>query len=659
MKLSALAPLLAASVGCSRSPQVVSYSALEPGPLSLVSLSRSDGYLWAADYQQLYRSRLSGPDLEDLRFSTIRPPVYDNGGLETWVPTGVLALSDDEIVVANYRAKNGLRLRVGDDGQAAILTRYIGQLVGPENVAFDPSTDTLGFADYDGSALVVVSRESAELRWRREVPQAHGVAFCGDAWYVTSLTNRSILRYDVDGTLLGESGTTGSGPGEYRWPVSMMCAGQELLILDAHLSRLCRLHLGNLSPTSCSTEDPRFGEQVYLPYGLAPLALDLVALTTRGRTLLASAETRTWRVRQLLDVGGERPPSARPPVDFSDLSTACRNALDSVRHTIDPRLLYTPSCAGMVGELVWVSEYGRLLVRERGKWMNWRLHSSESLWQPTSYLYHTYATSRDGEIVLTSPSESRVLAISVRPSQVSAMAERAAWRGHLFQIHASAKGVFVYDVEGRATDVSRELECAETLFATWLPTVPAARHAFGLERRLEKSIAFPLWNALFLAIDGASVGAGAISETGACRAADIEGTEDRVRLFMKDTLPVRYRELEELFRLDLEQLSALSPAESFRFRSLIRSLWRDTACVGAAGDPESALALSIAFGWVGGDSGAGLLCPPERRPASVPTPKVFLGRDRPAELERSSEIRPMSTTPSTNAAKRSPTNRGQ
>jgi hypothetical protein len=164
----------------------------------------------------------------------LEPPA----GLSVWNPTGVwVDAASGLVIVANYTGHDVLEMRRLPEG-LVLLRRYIHpDMRSPENVDRSADGNLLGAADYDGNRLWVFRRDGS-LAWSRPAPLAHGVAFGPDFVAVSSLGDRSVVRYDLDGRLLNRTGTAGWGSGKYLWPTCLHRHGDHLLVSDAHNGKI-------------------------------------------------------------------------------------------------------------------------------------------------------------------------------------------------------------------------------------------------------------------------------------------------------------------------------------------------------------------------------------------------------------------------------------
>ncbi len=158
-----------------------------------------------------------------------------------WYPTGIYYDKDvDLLYVANYIGHNILICNVElIDGSPVITVKdtvsYDG-MESPENVC--SKNGIIAVADYDGNALWILDTEGG-LEKKIDVRLAHGVTISSDAIFVTSLYDRKIYKYSYEGDLICEVGHEAyEGRDSFMWPTGLDATDTEIIVADAHTSRI-------------------------------------------------------------------------------------------------------------------------------------------------------------------------------------------------------------------------------------------------------------------------------------------------------------------------------------------------------------------------------------------------------------------------------------
>jgi hypothetical protein len=173
-------------------------------------------------------------DIETAEVRTLDPPME----VPHWCPTGVWTEPEEKhLFVANYTGHDVLEMRRDAAGLHLVRRFLHAEMRSPENVALSADRRLVGVADYDGNRLWVFGRDGA-LLWSRSIPMAHGVAFGPDFVVVTSLHERTISKFDLQGNALTSSGSFGWGDEKYLWPTSIFLSGDRLLVADAHTGKI-------------------------------------------------------------------------------------------------------------------------------------------------------------------------------------------------------------------------------------------------------------------------------------------------------------------------------------------------------------------------------------------------------------------------------------
>lgn len=204
-----------------------------------------DGQILATDYQNLYVLRLEDHAVSD----SIEPPEgYDTwSGIATennvWNPTGVYYNKNNRLIyIANYNGHNILIGKINSENRFEVIRSIENtSMVSPENIMVSADGNKIVVADYDGNKVLMFDQKG-NLQWENEVNQAHGVTMDESHVYVSSLQERSIIKYTLDGKKVKERGKAGQyGKDRYLWPTAIFSYGDNLLVSDAHQGRIILL----------------------------------------------------------------------------------------------------------------------------------------------------------------------------------------------------------------------------------------------------------------------------------------------------------------------------------------------------------------------------------------------------------------------------------
>lgn len=295
-----------------------------------------------------------------------------------WFPTGLATVRNDKtVLVANYRGHNVLEFRFFGGRLELQHTYEIPGMKSPEGVAVSRDGRLVGVADYDGDRLWVFQRRGP-LAWEREIGKAHGVAFSADSVYVTSLKDRTIAQFALDGAPRRKIGKLGWREAEFLWPTSVFADEQGVVVSDAHTGKVSLFSHDLAFVSSFGGNGPGMG-LFNKPY-----------CTIRLRDQFWICDSFKRRILQYHPVTGiERQFSALPPVapqsptpvlarprwEYSDFSSPSRG--------VPPQLP-----AGLI-----VADYGRLvhLDEQAGEWRSLTLPVDySSLWSPHELTYFTW-----------------------------------------------------------------------------------------------------------------------------------------------------------------------------------------------------------------------------------------------------------------------------
>ncbi|HHW36195.1 MAG TPA: hypothetical protein GXX18_02685 [Bacillales bacterium] len=191
-----------------------------------------DGYI-LCDYQNIYL-------LKENNLIKLKPPI----DIGIWNPTGVFYSGEtNSLFVANYNGHNVIEFGINLENNhlEKINEMTHTEMVSPENVVAGHDGKYIAVADYDGNRVFLFTSEGS-LEWVQEVKQAHGIALDENYVYATSLTERKIIKMDINGKVVNETGKIGWNENEYLWPTAITASKDYLLITDAHSGKLTFLN---------------------------------------------------------------------------------------------------------------------------------------------------------------------------------------------------------------------------------------------------------------------------------------------------------------------------------------------------------------------------------------------------------------------------------
>ncbi len=160
--------------------------------------------------------------------------------VEKWFPTGLAYDRETrELFIANYLGKDVLVLAHNDDGTFLLKDRVVDlELVGPEDIVLSPDGKTFAVADFDNNGVLLFDRATRKKRWYARLGRAHGVAYdaTGGSIVALGLAPPQLVKFDLDGKHLQNSGHEGWDDDGYLWPTSVSLDPKkgQLWISDAH-----------------------------------------------------------------------------------------------------------------------------------------------------------------------------------------------------------------------------------------------------------------------------------------------------------------------------------------------------------------------------------------------------------------------------------------
>lgn len=248
-------------------------------PASIVAYKENS--LLLAQYQSL-----SLLDIFSGKQQTIIPENIAQFG-NVWNPTGIFYdIANNKLYLANYNGHNILIGSINDKGQFHIEQEIIADgMISPENVVVSNDGNMIAVADYDGNSVFVFDRDGSVL-WKREVLQAHGIEIDEHAVYCTSLTSREVISFDLKGNEKKRVGQLqSSGKNGYMWPVALEVYGDQLLVVDAHASRITVLDTDLNYQTVLGSYGPYVTNLNY-PYAAIVIDDDIFIADTKGKRII-------------------------------------------------------------------------------------------------------------------------------------------------------------------------------------------------------------------------------------------------------------------------------------------------------------------------------------------------------------------------------------
>lgn len=204
-------------------------------PSFVVSISKyKDREYLVSDYQDVHIVTMTG---KNDKLTTLQVP----NNIKVWNPTGVFfSDNSDTVYVANYNGHNILEFQIDRDNASLQLVKEIKhpEMKSPENVAVSKDGKYIAVADYDGNSVFLFDNQGKPL-WQCEIKQAHGVAIAEGYVYATGLTDREVVKIDMKGNIVKNTGKLGWGQNEYLWPTSIDVSNNgDVVVSDAHTGRL-------------------------------------------------------------------------------------------------------------------------------------------------------------------------------------------------------------------------------------------------------------------------------------------------------------------------------------------------------------------------------------------------------------------------------------
>ena len=159
--------------------------------------------------------------------------------VNSWFPTGVKWNEiNQKLYVANYLGNDILVFKFDKKNNIILEKRYTDvDLLGPENIdVLDKGNFVV--ADFDNSKVIFFDKKGK--LWSKKVREAHGVSFTQDKKFilVSSLTDKKIYKFDLQGNLVNEVGKLGWVEDSYMWPTSITSSTQGSCVCDAHTGKI-------------------------------------------------------------------------------------------------------------------------------------------------------------------------------------------------------------------------------------------------------------------------------------------------------------------------------------------------------------------------------------------------------------------------------------
>lgn len=240
------------------------------------------------NYQQLLEVNIHTGLINELRPSI---------PADQWFPTGIwIDTKSQTIFVANKRAHDVYEFRRNDLNLEIVQRITVPEMKIPDRVAFSPHQQLIAITDYDDNRLRLFNRQG-QLLWQTEVALAHGVAFGPDCIAVTSLADRQIQVYGIDGQFRYKSGQFGWDRGEYLWPTSISEYEGKWLVADAHLGKLMLL-TPNLELIEWMGGNGCDSGLLNMPYSVRPMGNEIVVCDTfKDRLLIFDKD---WQCKRII-----------------------------------------------------------------------------------------------------------------------------------------------------------------------------------------------------------------------------------------------------------------------------------------------------------------------------------------------------------------------
>jgi DNA-binding beta-propeller fold protein YncE len=158
-----------------------------------------------------------------------------------WNPTGLYYDEENDLLyIANYTGHNVFVCKIKDDGNLELIREFTHpEMQSPENVSVTSDGKKVAVADTDGGAVYLFD-QTGNVLWKNELSQAHGVTTDDRHVYASSLFDRTIVKYDMNGKEVARVGALSALEGQdaYVWPVCVYAYGNSILITDAHTGRI-------------------------------------------------------------------------------------------------------------------------------------------------------------------------------------------------------------------------------------------------------------------------------------------------------------------------------------------------------------------------------------------------------------------------------------
>ncbi|AIL12282.1 hypothetical protein IM40_00120 [Candidatus Paracaedimonas acanthamoebae] len=247
-------------------------------PSVICSLTQIDEkHLVFCNYQNIFLL-----NIENGKARILLPPKK----IKVWNPTGIkYNKTTKTLYVANYTGKDILLLEFDKFFNLILKDRYEDiDLLGPENIDVTLDGKICAIADYDASKLVLFDR--GKKAWSLPIKNAHGVSFSKNekSIYVTSLQERKIFMFNLQGKLLKETGKIEWRKNGYLWPTSISIYKDKVAITDAHTGKITILS-HDLEPQKSIGGNGLGIDLFNMPYGIeyTPEGLMYVSDTFKGR----------------------------------------------------------------------------------------------------------------------------------------------------------------------------------------------------------------------------------------------------------------------------------------------------------------------------------------------------------------------------------------
>lgn len=327
-----------------------------------------DGF-FICDYSNVYYL-----DTENWSVRMIPKPKIDS----PWVPTGLSCVQEEKaVLVANYFGHNVLEFRLVDERLELQCSYECAGMKSPEGVAVSRDGRLVGVADYDGNRLWVF-RRGGPLLWQREIGLGHGVAFGLDSVYVTSLLDKSVSQFSLDGSVIRRVGGKGWGSTGFLWPTSVFVDDRGVIVSDAHTGKITLLKHDLSEIKSFGGNGPAMG-LFNMPY-----------CTIRSQNKYWICDTLKQRILHFTpDTGIEQQFSAAPPdstASNTDAPAIIRWGYTDISHPVNGAPPQFPK--GLV-----FPDYGGFMQMDPVSGVLRKLNIQvdvSSIWSPKMFTYFTW-----------------------------------------------------------------------------------------------------------------------------------------------------------------------------------------------------------------------------------------------------------------------------